>query len=70
MSFGRSFDDWKTTEPDRGQRPEPSPCQTRLACRCGADMTYATAIGHLSMETVCVECAKAEGAEYLRRRAK
>lgn len=36
-------------------------------CRCGARMTEGSAIGHLTMQPVCLDCAKVEGAEYLRR---
>ena len=49
--------------------PDAGITQSSLVCRCGARLTDGSAIGHLSMQTVCIPCSRIEGAEYLRRRA-
>jgi len=54
---------------EQGPRPASTRSEPILMCRCGARLTEGSAIGHLSMQTVCHQCAASEGAEYLRRRA-
>lgn len=61
----RDYDD----EIHRYDSPPPPRTEPVLVCRCGSRMDEGTCIGHLSMQTVCKQCAQAEGAEYLRRRA-
>ena len=63
-----NYDSWKNREPEPERNPRPR-TEPVSVCRCGSRMEHGSAIGHLSMQSICLSCSRQEGAEYLRRRA-